>query len=248
MSEAPHRAREIWLTGRASVTRSADGRLSRSAPSLPKPPESLAPSTSRGNRHRSSTEPLADDASADARPADVGRGCTRGRGDWPMRLMRHRLACRCYSTWHLPCGRMHNRPCSNINCGSGPTISRPRHRMSMSRVFGSGTSIALVRFSHIRSAAMARAGRDSSVQHRMVSNASEKSRSVGDGGEYRRAGLAGPTREESAYQLRDASNDSRHHSDRPVRLGNGRRSTRKSGPMTTMDVRSCPPALGRHHL
>ena len=50
----------------------------------------------------------------------------------------------------------------------------------------------------------------------MVSNSSEKSRSVGDGGEYRRAGLAGPTREESAYQLRDASNDSRHHSDRPV--------------------------------
>ena len=74
----------------------------------------------------------------------------------------------------------------------------------------------LLRFSHTRSAAMARAGRDSSVQHRMVSNSSEKSRSVGDGGEYRRAGLAGPTREESAYQLRDASNDSRHHSDRPV--------------------------------
>ena len=191
-SEAPHRTREIWVTGRASVTRSADGRLSRSGPSPPKPPESLAPSTSRGNRHRSSTEPLPDDASADARPADVGRGCTPGRGDWPMRLMRHRLACRCYSTSRLPCGRMHNRPCfSNINCGSGPTISRPRHRMSMSRVFGSGTSIVmavqpsqrraqtwhnstmplpvgdrLVRFSHTRSAAMARAGRDSSVQHR----------------------------------------------------------------------------------
>lgn len=131
------------MTGRASVTRSADDRLSRSGPSPPKPPESLAPSTSRGNRHRSSTEPLPDDASADARPADVGRGCTPGRGDWPMRLMRHRLACRCYSTWRLPCGRMHNRPCSNINCGSGPTISRPRHRMSMSRVFGSGTSIVM---------------------------------------------------------------------------------------------------------
>lgn len=143
MSEAPHRTREIWVTGRASVTRSADGRLSRSGPSPPKPPESLAPSTSRGNRHRSSTEPLPDDASADARPADVGRGCTPGRGDWPMRLMRHRLACRCYSTWRLPCGRMHNRPCSNITCGSGPTISRPRHRMSMSRVFGSGTSIVM---------------------------------------------------------------------------------------------------------
>jgi hypothetical protein len=40
-------------------------------------------------------------------------------------------------------GRVHHRPCSKASCGSGPLISPARHRLSVSRDRGSGTSMVM---------------------------------------------------------------------------------------------------------